>query len=136
MVFIVHVNKLHRRRTHILRETSCCNTVHGLNNCVMEWNYDGADFSLSIKSIKSFARTRHSLLLSSTREKNIRNKILPLHRVLSRSNQPKFLIKYVYESHVNIFVLQTIVQSAGLQLGNELYSFVSHSFQQNICPQN
>lgn len=136
MAFIVHVNKLHRRRTHILRETSCCNTVHSLNNCVIHWNCEGVDFSLSIKSIKSFTRTRNSLLVRNTTEKNSRNKILPLYRVLTRSNQPKFPIKCVYESHVNIFVLQTTVQSVGLQLGTELCRFVSYSYQQNVCLQN
>jgi len=80
----------------------------------MEWNCDGADFSLSIKSIQSFTRTRNSLLVRNTREKNSRNKILPLYLVLSRSNQHKFVIKYEYERHVNIFALQTTVQSVGL----------------------
>jgi len=80
----------------------------------MEWNCDGADFFLSIKSMKSFTGTRNFLLVRNIKEKNICNKILPLYRVLSRSNQPKFLIKYENESHVNIFVLQMTVHSVGL----------------------
>lgn len=72
--------------------------IHILNVCVMEWNCEGVDFSLSIKSIESFTRTRNSLLVWNTGEKNSRNKILSLYRTLSPSNQPKFLIKYCMKS--------------------------------------